>query len=165
MISKEMNAAINTQIANELHSHNAYLAIASYMESLGLKVLGAHFFAQASEERDHALKFLRYLLDIGADVQISSISDVCNEFESVEAAVAGALEQEKRVTGQIHDLMSLAHKEQDFPTISFLKWFVDEQVEEEASMSDLLQLVQRAGSEHLILVEDRLSRSPQPGHE
>jgi len=159
MISDKMTSLINQQVANELHSSNAYLAIASYMETNGWKVLGEWFFRQAGEERDHALKFLRYLLDVGAKVEIAAVPDVKNDFASVEEAVKTSLDQEKKVTAQIHDIMALAQDERDFPTTSFLKWFIDEQVEEEASVGDLLLLVQRAGEKNLLLVEDRLMRS------
>lgn len=158
MISNQMSDAINRQIANELHASNSYLSIASYMEGEGYRVLGAHFFRQSEEEREHALKLLRYLLDVGAKVRIDAIPSVQPAFASPAAAVKAALDQELEVTSQINALMALAQKEDDFASASFLKWFVDEQVEEVASMSELLQLLERAGDQHILLVEDRLLR-------
>lgn len=160
MISEKMRASINAQVVNELHSSTAYLSVASWLEGQGWKILGAHFFKQSQEERAHALKFIRYLLEVGAPVEIGPIPAVVNTFESVEAAVEASLAQEAEVTRQINALMGLAHDERDFATVSFLKWFVDEQVEEMSSMSELLQLIRHAGKDRLILVEDRLMRQP-----
>jgi len=158
IISKKMEESLNVQIVNELFSSNAYLAIAAYMDSLGLKVMANRFFLQSEEERDHALKLLKYLLSVGAGVRIGAIPEPKNSFKSVEDAVECSLTQEEVVTKQINDLMTLAHKEDDYATASFLKWFVDEQVEELSTVGDLLQLIRLAGPERILMVEDRLLR-------
>lgn len=170
MLSKATEKAINEQIVNELYSSNAYLSVASYMDSEGLKVLSAFFFRQSAEERDHALKLLHYMLDVGGKVVVGTVPAPMATFKSVEHAVQESLNQEKTVTEQINRLMGLAHKESDYATASFLKWFVDEQVEELSSMHELLLLVQKAGDQNLLLVEDRLlkqgvtlSRAHLPG--
>lgn len=156
MISKQLEKALNEQIVNELFSSNAYLAVAAYLDGEGLKVLAAHFLKQSDEERTHALKLMRYLLDVSGKLNIGVVAAPLGKFKSVEHAVRNSLEQEQLVTAQINGLMGLAHKEDDYATASFLKWFVDEQVEELASMGDLLMLVQKAGEANLLLVEDRL---------
>jgi ferritin len=156
MLHKELEAAINEQIINELYSSNAYLAVASYLDTLGLKVLSGFFFQQSGEERGHALKLLQYLLNVGADVRIGKVEAPRHDFKSVEDSIEHSLAQEVRVTEQINRLMGLAHRHDDYATASFLKWFVDEQVEEQASMNDLLLLVRNAGPANLLLVEDRL---------
>ncbi|MDK2971561.1 MAG: bacterioferritin [Candidatus Sumerlaeota bacterium] len=158
-ISKKMQDGINQQIVNELFSSNAYLAIAGYMDSQGLKVLAAHYLEQSAEERTHAMKLLHYLLDVGASLSIGAIPEPQNKFKSVEEAVKSALDQEEIVTTQINDLMGLAHTQKDYATVSFLQWFVDEQVEEISTASELLQLVRLAGSERILLVEDRLMKT------
>jgi len=158
MISKTLQDAINQQIVNELYASNAYLAVASYMDAEDLKVLSAHFFEQSHEERTHALKLLKYLLEVKGCPEVGAIPEPPRAFKSVEQAVELSLKQEEVTTKQINDLMSMAHDERDYATISFLKWFVDEQVEELASMNELLGLVKRAGDQHLLLVEDRLTR-------
>lgn len=155
MLHKDLEAAINEQIVHELHSSNTYLAVASYMEAQGLKVLDAFFIRQSHEEREHAMKLIRYLQEVNARVHIGAIPEPPQDFESVEQAVGMSLEQEKRITGLINGLMTLAQEKQDHATVSFLNWFVDEQVEEEATMRDLLQMIRHAGP-HLLLVEDRL---------
>jgi ferritin len=158
-ISQKMQDGINQQIVNELYSSNAYLAIAGYMDSEGLKVLAAHYLKQSAEERAHAMKLLHYLLDVGASVFVGAIPEPQNTFKSVEEAVKSALVQEELVTRQINDLMDLAHSDKDYATVSFLQWFVDEQVEEVSSASDLLQLIRMAGKDRILLVEDRLMRT------
>ncbi|MBI5154371.1 ferritin [Candidatus Poribacteria bacterium] len=165
MISERMQKALNEQIVNELFASNSYLGIAAFMDSLGLKVLAEHFFKQSAEERGHALRILKYLLDVSAAVRIRPIPGSKGGYASVEEAVRTSLEQEITVTGQINDLMTLAHEEKDYATASFLRWFVDEQVEEQATMSDLLQLVQMAGDTNLLLVEDRLLRRAESAGE
>ncbi|MBI1291557.1 ferritin [bacterium] len=159
MLTKDLAVAINDQVVNELYSSNAYLAVATYMDTLGLKVLAGFFFQQSSEERGHALKLLHYLMSVGATVTIGTVPAPRGTFESVEDAIQHSLNQEITVTNQINALMGLAHKHDDYATASFLKWFVDEQVEEQASMNDLLLLVKNAGPHNFLLVEDRLLKT------
>ena len=158
MLSDKLTKMIHEQIVHELYSSNAYLAIASFFSDKGLSVLAAKFFEQSAEERDHALRFMNYLLDVGADVQIGAIPEPQNTFKSAEDAVAKSLKQEEWVTELINNLMAQAHEDKDFATISFLKWFIDEQVEEMSSMSELLQLVRMAGEDNILMVEHRLMR-------
>ncbi len=156
MISEGMERAINEQIGHELYSSHAYLMIAAHMDSLGLKVLAAKFFQQAAEERMHAMKFLRYLLDAGATVRVPAVPAPTVEPASVLDGVELSLRQELEVTRLINGLLALAHEEKDYATASFLKWFIDEQVEEVAWVSDLIQLIRHAGEQHLLIVENRL---------
>ena len=158
MIQPQVQDAINAQIVNELYASNAYLSVASYMDGQGLKVLAAFFFRQSDEERMHATKLLHYLLDVQGDLRIGAVPAPPMEFASVESAIANSLAQEITVTNQINAMMTIAHESRDYATASFLKWFVDEQVEEQSSMTDLLHLVRRAGDQNLILVEDRLMK-------
>lgn len=162
MISSRLLEGFNQQIVNELHAMTSYYAIASYMDSQDLKVLAAHFFKQADEERDHALKLLGFLLEVGAKSRIGAIPEPRNAFSSVREAVEHALENERTVTTQINALMKIAHEDDDYASVSFLRWFVDEQVEEVASMNELLGLIDRAGDAHLLLVEDRILRESNP---
>ena len=134
---------LNTQIANELASHNQYLACAVFYDALTLPQMAAFFYAQASEERDHALMMVQYLLDTDSPVEIGAVPATTSSFADVVAPVALALEQEKRVTEQINDLYRIAREEFDFASEQFMQWFIKEQVEEVATMSDLLAVVKR----------------------
>lgn len=156
LISKAMNAAVNEQIGNELAASNQYVAIAVYFDGEGLPMLAKHFHTQATEERDHAMRFVRLLCDASADVKIPSIPAPRATFKSAEDAVKLAYESEMRVTGQINALMSRAIKENDHLSKNELEWFVREQREEVTSMDTLLRMVKRAGESGLFFVENFL---------
>jgi bacterioferritin B len=134
---------LNTQIGNELSAHNQYLACAVYYDALTMPQMAAFFYGQALEERDHAMMMVQYLLDTDADVVIPGVEAPVARFADVVAPVASALEQEKRVTEQINTLLRIARDESDFASEQFMQWFIKEQVEEVATMSDLLAVVTR----------------------
>jgi ferritin len=157
-ISKKMNAAINQQIGNEFGASLQYVAIASYFDGDGLPILAGRFFQQADEERMHAMKFVRFVLDAGGHVEIPAVSAPKSVFKSVEDAVHLSLDWENTVTRQINELVALAIKESDYITQNFLAWFTTEQLEEVSSMDILLRMVQRAGPNNLLFVENYLSQ-------
>jgi ferritin len=158
VLAPEMAAALNTHMGREFSAHFQYLSLASYFDGEGLPELAAFFFAQADEEHMHAMKFLRYLLDAGGAVAIPATEAQESEFASAEEAVGRALEWENSVTSQIAALVHMAAERHDVATHAFLQWFVTEQVEEVATMTELLQVVRRAGETNLLLVEDYIAR-------
>ena len=135
---------LNTQIGNEFAAHQQYVACAVYFDELTMPRTAQLFFDQALEEREHAMMMVRYLLDSDAPVRIPGIPAPVNEFADVVAPVALALEQEKRVTEQINALIGVARRENDFASDQFMQWFIKEQVEEVATMQDLLTVVGRS---------------------
>ena len=134
---------LNTQIGNEFAAHQQYVACAVYFDELTMPRTAQLFFDQALEEREHAMMMVRYLLDSDAPVRIPGLPAPVNEFADVVAPVALALEQEKRVTEQINALIGIARQEFDFASEQFMQWFIKEQVEEVATMSDLLAVASR----------------------
>lgn len=156
--SEKLAEAINTQVGNEMFASMKYLSIASYFDAEALPTLARFFFRQAEEERAHAMKFLRFLLDIGAPVQIPAIAQAPCGFASAEDAVATALKSEESVTAQIEELVHLAEKERNLSARNLLNWFLEEQLEEESTMGDLLATVRRAGPDRLLDVETYLDR-------
>jgi len=116
-------------------------------------LLAKLFFAQAEEERQHALKFVRYILDAKGDLQIPAVAAPTTSFLSAEEAVAAALKWEQEVTAQITGLMEQAVKENDYLAQSFLQWFVDEQLEEVVKMDRLLSVIRQSGEKNLLMVE------------
>ena len=134
---------LNVQIGNELAAHNQYLACAIHYDALTMPQMAAFFYAQALEERAHAMMMVQYLLDTDAEVEIPAVAAPVNEFADVVAPVALALEQERRVTEQINGLLRIARDANDFASEQFMQWFIKEQVEEVATMSDLLTVVNR----------------------
>jgi ferritin len=134
---------LNVQIGNELAAHNQYLAIAVHYDALTMPQMAAFFYGQALEERGHAMMMVRYLLDTDADVVVPGVEAPVPTFTDVVEPVRLALEQEKRVTEQINGLLRIARAEDDFASEQFMQWFIKEQVEEVATMTDLLAVVTR----------------------
>src|SRR5262245_26474102 len=151
---------LNEQIRYEFSASQQYIAVAVYYDSQSLAQLAAHFYRQAVEERNHAMMMVQYLLDADHDVVTPGIDAPQTEFSDAVAPVALALEQEKRVTEQIIELVKLARDEGELVGEQFLHWFLQEQREEVASMTDLLAVVERASESNILLAEDYLSRNP-----
>jgi ferritin len=122
-----------------------------------LPQLAAHFYRQAVEERNHAMMIVQYLIDADLEVRVPGVEAPQTAFGDVVEPVRLALEQEKRVTGQISDLVKLAREEGDLVGEQFLHWFLQEQREEVSSMSALLHVVERS-RENVMFVEDYLAR-------
>jgi len=154
-LSDTMVTQLNGQITTEFATAHAYLAMACELDGKGLKVLSAFFAKQAEEERAHALKIIKYLQEVGGEVRLEAVAKPRSDYGDVAAIAEAALESEEHVTKLIHDLVELAEKEKDYATRSFLNWFVDEQVEEVASMTDLVQMVKLAGN-NLLQLEARI---------
>jgi ferritin len=148
---------LNVQIGNELAAHNQYLACAVYYDALTMPQMAAFFYGQALEERGHAAMMIQYLLDTDSEVVIPAVEAPVNAFADVVAPVVLALEQEKRVTGQINGLLRIARDEDDFASEQFMQWFIKEQVEEVATMSDLLAVTTR-NSEDIEDIEEYVAR-------
>jgi ferritin len=153
LISKELNAAVNEEIGLELFASHQYLNMASYFEGLALKKLAAMFRKQGDEEREHAVKFMHYLDETGGHVEIPAVPAPRASFASVEEAVKVSLDWELEVTRRINALMALAIAQKDYAAQDFLRWFVTEQVEEVATMDNLLKVVKAAGERSLIMIE------------
>ena len=151
--------ALNEQIANEFAAQQQYIAIAVHYDAQTLPQLAAHFYQQAVEERNHAMMMVQYLLDADAEVRTPGLAAPQTRFGDDREPVALALAQEQTVTGQITALVQLARDEGDHSGEHFLGWFLDEQREEVASMKALLAVIDRAGADNMLLVEDYLVRS------
>ena len=150
--------ALNAQLANEFGASQQYIAIAVWYDDQTLPLLAAHFYRQAVEERNHAMMLVQYLLDSGEAVRIPGVEAPSTEFADVVAPVRLALEQERTVTEQIVDLARIARDEGELVGEQFLHWFLQEQREEVASMSELLATVERASESNILLAEEYLAR-------
>ena len=158
LISDQMKAALTEQIGHEFAAMLQYVTIATYFESEGLPRLAQHFYRQAEEEREHAMRFVRYVVETGGEVAIPVIPAVKSGFGSAEEAVQLSLDQELMVTRQINALMDQAIAASDHAARTMLEWFVTEQVEEVSSMETLLRMIQRAGETGLLFVESYLAQ-------
>ena len=160
LLKQAMVDALNKQVIEEFSASTQYIAISLHYDSETLPELAKYFHAQATEEHGHAMKLLKYITDAGGKAIVPAVREPKNHFETGEEPVELALNQELKVTEQINHLVDLAIKENDHMTRQFLQWFVSEQLEEVATMTDLLNVIQRAGEANLLLVEDYLARNP-----
>jgi len=157
LTSQKVIDAINEQIGYEFSAELQYYAIAAHFAAEALPQLSQHFFQQAEEEKGHALRFIKYVVDAGGRVVIPAIKAPKSKFKTARDAVKLSLDQEVQVTHQINALVELARRENDYITINFLQWFLTEQLEEVSSMDNLLKILERAGSD-LLQADEYLAR-------
>lgn len=138
MINEKMAKALNDQINKEFYSSYLYLQMAAYFEEIGLKGFANWMKVQAQEENSHAHKFYDYLVDRGGKVVLDTIEKPQNEYKSVIDVFEKTLEHEVYVTSLINNLIDVAEEVKDRASMSFLKWFIDEQVEEESNCEDII---------------------------
>lgn len=144
-INETMNAAFNDQITMELQAAHNYLAMGAWFESAGFSGMAAWMHAQSVEETEHAMKFYQFVLDRDGEVVLGSLDAPPSDFDSVVAVFEHGLEQERGVSASISNLYGLAMEQKDFASLPLLDWFVTEQIEEEASFSQILDDLKLAG--------------------
>lgn len=147
---------LSEQIGHEFAASQQYIAIAVWYDDHEMPQMAAHFYRQAVEERNHAMMLIQYRLDRDMKVTIPGIPEVVNDFEDHRAPIRLALEQEKRVSAQIQALFTAARAENDGLGEQAMLWFLKEQVEEVASMTTLLTIVER--TENLFDIENFIAR-------
>ena len=160
MLSKALEQALNEQINKEVYSEYFYYAMAAYLSSINLDGFANFFMVQSQEEHDHVIKIFNYVNDRGGRVIIKGIQDPPNEFDSPQHVFELALEHERFVSKSINELVDLSMKENDHAAKVFLQWFVDEQVEEEASMDRILNRIKLIGGEGhgLLMIDTELAQ-------
>ncbi|HYD55076.1 MAG TPA: ferritin [Gemmatimonadaceae bacterium] len=162
LISKDLNAALNEQVGHEFGASLQYVQIAAYFDGEGLPMLARHFYKQAEEEREHAMKFVRFISDADGTLAIPSVPAPKPSFASAEEAVQLSLDWEITVTKQCNALMDRAIRDNNHIAKQFLDWFMEEQLEEVSSMDQLLRMVRRAGESGLLFIENYLQRGGMP---
>jgi ferritin len=155
--SERFVEALNDQIGREFVAAHQYTAIGAYYERLTFPRLAKFFYEQADEERGHAMKMVRYLNDTRSDLRLGQISAPKSDFADHVEPIRLSLEHEEKVTIAIGRLYEIARETNDYASESFMQWFVDEQVEEEATMDALLQVAERV-REYPMMVEEFLAR-------
>ena len=156
-ISKAMADLMSAQVGNELGASNQYIQIATFFDGKSLSRLAKFFYAQAEEEREHAMKFVHYLMEVGAELSIAAIPATKTDIGTAEKAFEMSLAWENEVTAQINAMMDLAIQEKDYASKEFLGWFVTEQVEEISTMESMLDIVRQAGDKNLLMIEAYLT--------
>ncbi len=165
MISKKIEKALNKQINAEFYSAYLYLSMSSYLNDINLTGFSNWMRVQFDEEQFHAMKFYDYILERGGSVKLESIDKPPHKWNGIIDIFEETLKHEQEVTTMINDLMDLAIKEKDHATVNFLQWFIDEQVEEEASVDELLsqlKLVEGKGSGLFMLDRESKQRTFTP---
>jgi len=159
MISKKMTGSINEQINKELYSAYLYLQMASHASFIGLSGVANWFMVQMKEELTHAKKFYNYVIQQGGKVVLKEIDAPPSTFSSAAELIKKTLEHELEVTKRINNLVTLAKKENDHATDALLQWFVTEQVEEEASPTEILQKLNLIGKDGngLLMIDSQLA--------
>lgn len=157
-ISSKVKQGLNDQINMEFAAGYLYLSMAAFFEDKAFNGFGRWMRLQSDEEKGHAMRLFDYLNDRGGRVELQAIEKPTHEFSSPADAFRQALEHEQKVTSSIHRLYELAHSEKDYATVSMLKWFVDEQVEEERNASDMVDRLEMAGDNpNALLLLDNLA--------
>jgi len=165
MINQEMLKVLNEQITKEMFSSNLYLSMASYFADTNFKGFSHWMHLQAQEEMMHAMKIFTYILDRGGRPIIDALDKPRENWSSPLEAFTNAYEHEQLVTASIYNLVDVATNLKDHATVSFLRWFVDEQVEEEATASEIVERLKLAGDSTgglFILDKELMSRQAGP---
>ncbi len=159
-LSKTMQDALNEQIKEELASAYIYLSMAAYCESINLPGFAHWMQGQSNEEMAHAMKFYGYIHGRGGRVVLQAIDQPPVEFEGPIGVFEKTLAHEQYITGRIHKLYGMAVEEKDYASLGILQWFVDEQVEEESSATEILELLKMVGEkgQGLIMLDRHLAQ-------
>jgi ferritin len=159
-LSKNMQAALNDQIREEMASAYIYLSMAAYCESINLPGFAAWMGAQSQEELNHAMKIYEYIHDRGGRVLFQALEQPPAEFNGPTDVFAKTLEHEQYITSRIHNLYGMAVEEKDYPSQGMLQWFVAEQVEEEKTAGDILQMLKMIGDkgQGLVMLDRQLAQ-------
>lgn len=159
-MNEKMLKMLNEQVTNEIYSSLLYLQMAAWCEYENLSGFAHWMNLQSQEELDHVKIFYRFIADRGGLFEIGEIPKAPKNYSSPLDVLEQSLEHERLVTKAIHDLMEAAMDIRDYPTISFLDWFVKEQVEEEASLSNLIESVKRIGKsgEGIFMLDSKMGQ-------
>ena len=142
MISKKLSKLLTAQVGHEFASSQDYLGIAAYFGLQSLDKWAGFFYRQSAEEREHALKIVRFLVDVDEKFSFPAVPESKAQFKSPLEAVKAAFNGEKRITKHFHTLAEAALSEKDYTTFEFIQWYIEEQVEEEATMQKLVDILE-----------------------
>ena len=164
MFESLLNIAIEPEknllasFAGESQARNRYTYFASVAKKEDYKQIEALFLETAENEKEHAKKFFKYISSKGRRVAIEGFKNPKNDYDSLLDAFEKSLGHEEAVTKRIYNLMSLAHSEQEYATTSFLQWFIDEQVEEEESVSNIISKIKIVKDTGLYLLDQEVAQ-------
>jgi ferritin len=156
MLNARLQKAFNEQINHEMSSSYLYLSMASYAQSMNLPGFAHWLELQTKEESGHAMKLYKFVLERGGRVELDTIEKPAAEFKSPTALFEEVLKHERKITALINRLYEIALDEKDYASQVLLHWFIEEQVEEEAAASEILETLKMAGEKgHALIMMDR----------
>jgi ferritin len=163
MLGKKLQKAFNDQLNQEFSSSYLYLSMAAYAESQNLPGFAHWLKFQTSEEKGHAMKLYKYIVERGGRVELQAIAQPPVEFKSPIALFEEVLKHERKITALINKLYEVALEEKDYASQVLLHWFIQEQVEEEAAAAEILETLKMAGEkgQALIMMDRQLARRGQ----
>ncbi|MFY0688046.1 MAG: ferritin [Cyclobacteriaceae bacterium] len=158
VLKQEIVDILNKQVKIEAHSSAAYLAMAAWCDVNGYDNCAEHFFNQSEEERKHQLKLFKYLTDMECAAISPTVAESQHEFADLRSVFEKALEMEISVTDAIHDVVRECRNQSDIATEEFMRWFVQEQIEEEYVARRILELFDVLGEDKIALgmIEERV---------
>ncbi len=152
MLVKKVEDILNEQVDKEGYSSHLYLAMATWAETEGFSGISEWLYAQAEEERMHMLKLVRYINERDGKAKIATVKEPPSTFGTVKEMFDKVLEHERYITASINDIVKVCIQENDHTTHNWIQWFVNEQIEEEASVKEIIDKLKLAGN-HLYLFD------------
>ncbi len=153
-MNKKIEDILNRQVEREGYSSSLYLAMASWAEVKGLSGIAAWLYAQSDEEREHMLKFIKFINERGGNALVPAFKKPDKEYKSVKLMFQEVLKHEQFVTASIHEIVELCNKEKDYTTHNWVQWFVSEQIEEEANAQEILDKLSLMGENLYVFDRD-----------
>ncbi|WP_088007434.1 ferritin [Indiicoccus explosivorum] len=159
MLPENLTQALNDQFNNELQAAHAYKAMAAYFSEKGYHGFANFFLVQSQEEHEHAMKFYEFLVTMAEKPQMQALNEPKNSFANSMEVMESALSQEKDVTKRIYDLVGIADETHEHATLSFLDWFIEEQMEEEKMFRDIIARLKgiQEGGEYFLKMDDEFA--------
>ena len=153
MLNSKIESALNAQVNREAYSAHLYLSMASWAEKTGFAGIAKWMYAQSEEEWMHMLKFINYINDRGGHAIISAIEKPPAEHGNVMEIFEAVLEHEQKVTSWINEIVAITIAEKDYTTNNWVQWFVNEQIEEEASVNEILDKLKMLNGENMYMFD------------
>lgn len=153
MVNKKTEAILNVQVQKEDYSSQLYLAMASWAENQGYSGVAEWLYAQAEEERMHMLKIVRYINERDGNAEIPGLEQPPKEFENLPSLFDAVLKHERYISASINEIVAVCMDEKDYTTHNWIQWFVQEQIEEEASVKDIIDKLKLVGDKNLYMFD------------
>ena len=153
MLPKKVEEILNVQIKKEDYSSQLYLSMASWAENNGFEGVSTWLYVQAEEERVHMLKLVKYVNERDGVAAIPGIEEPPKEFDNIFVAFDKVLAHEKYISGSINEIVAACIAENDYTTQSWIQWFVNEQIEEEASVKAIIDKLKLLGENNLYMFD------------